>query len=128
MTRRLLLDTHVLLWDLEGTRPMRPATRAAIQAADEILVSVVSYIEIGIKGAIGKLAVPEAIGERVRAAGIRTLGLAPDHGLALANLPLHHRDPFDRLLVAQAQAERLTLVSADARLGRYDVAWIDAGA
>ena len=60
--------------------------------------------------------------------GLRILGLDPDHGLAVADLPMHHRDPFDRLLIAQARAEGLTLVTADARLARYDVELIDAGA
>lgn len=123
---RLLLDTHIVLWDLDGTRPISERTRSAIESADELLFSAVSYAEIGIKIAVGKLSAPADLGDRLRAAGVRTLGLGPEHGLATGLLPLHHRDPFDRLLIAQAQTEQLTLVSADPRIGAYDVPWLDA--
>jgi PIN domain nuclease of toxin-antitoxin system len=101
--------------------------REAIATADELLVSVVSFVEIGIKAATGKLHVPPALREHLIDAGVRVLGLDVEHGLALASLPMHHRDPFDRLLVVQARAERLTIVSADRRLAAYDVPIIDAG-
>lgn len=86
-----------------------------------------SFAEIGVKAAVGKLTVPADLREHVETGGLRILGLAPDHGLAVADLPLHHRDPFDRLLVTQARVEGLTFVSTDARVAAYDVAWIDAG-
>ena len=87
--------------------------------------SFVSFAEIGVKAAIGKLTVPDDLHAHVIGTGLRLLGLSADHGLAVAGLPLHHRDPFDRLLVAQAQHEGLTLVTADARLHAYDVAVLD---
>lgn len=123
---RLLLDTHVVLWQLDGTRTVGPAARAAIERASELLFSVVSFAEIGVKVAVGKLVVPEDIDEHVMRSGLRILGLSPEHGLRAAGLPLHHRDPFDRLLISQARCDDLTLLTADARIAVYDVAVIDA--
>jgi PIN domain nuclease of toxin-antitoxin system len=123
---RLLLDTHVVLWQLSGSRSVGPSAQQEIRDADELLFSVVSFAEIGVKTAIGKLKVPGDLRRHVLDAGIRTLGLNPDHGLGVAGLPLHHRDPFDRLLIAQARSERLTLMTADARIPAYDVKTVDA--
>lgn len=123
---RLLLDTQVVLWQLTGMRPVRPRAQEAIERATELTFSVVSFAEIGVKAAIGKLVVPNDLRERVVRSGLRILGLAPDHGLAVADLPMHHRDPFDRLLISQARSEGLTIVTADRRFGDYDVAVIDA--
>jgi PIN domain nuclease of toxin-antitoxin system len=122
---RLLLDTHVVLWQLAGARPLGVRARDTIAAAAELAFSVVSFAEIGVKVAIGKLAVPDDIHAHIAGTGLRVLGLAPDHGLAVARLPLHHRDPFDRLLVAQARHEGFTLVTADTRIHAYDVAVLD---
>jgi PIN domain nuclease of toxin-antitoxin system len=88
--------------------------------------SVVSYAEIGIKAAIGKLTVPGDLHAHVLGTGVRLLALSAEHGLAAAELPLHHRDPFDRLLVAQARLDGLTLLTADPRLRAYDVPVLDA--
>lgn len=123
---RLLLDTHVVLGELQGTRTVGARARDTIERADELLFSVVSFAEIGVKASIGKLVVPDDLREHILGSGLRILGLSADHGLALASLPLHHRDPFDRLLIAQARAAGLTLLSADARIAEYDVALIDA--
>lgn len=125
---RLLLDTHVVLWVLGGVRTLGPQAQEAIERADELRFSVVSFAEIGVKAASGKLSIPDDLHEHIVRSGLQILGLAPDHGLAVAGLPLHHRDPFDRLLVAQARAEGLSLVTADARISAYDVAVIDAAA
>ena len=124
---RLLLDTHVVLWELGGSRAVGRAARDAIRRATELRVSVVSFAEIGVKVSVGKLVVPADLHDRVLSTGVRILGLSPDHGLAVADLPVHHRDPFDRLLIAQARAERLTVVTADRRFAAYDVPLIDAG-
>jgi PIN domain nuclease of toxin-antitoxin system len=123
---RLLLDTHVLLWQLQGARTLPAAARRAIGAASELVVSVVSFAEVGIKVAVGKLRVPSDLHEQVLRSGVRILALAPDHGLAVAELPLHHRDPFDRLLISQARREGLAIVTADRRFAAYDVTVIDA--
>jgi PIN domain nuclease of toxin-antitoxin system len=122
---RLLLDTHVVLWQLSGGRSLGARATAAITAASELAFSVVSFAEIGVKAAIGKLEIPTDLHEHVLDAGLHVLGLSPGHGLAVASLPLHHRDPFDRLLIAQAQHERLTIVTADARMNAYDVQVLD---
>lgn len=122
---KLLLDTHVLLWQLSGVQRLGVRATEAIASAAELAFSVVSFAEIGVKAAIGKLTVPDDLHAHVVGTGVRVLGLSPDHGLAVASLPLHHRDPFDRLLVAQARHEGLTLVTADTRLYAYDVAVID---
>ncbi len=114
-----------MLSELEGSRPVQRAARDAIEHASELLFSVVSFAEVGVQAAIGKLTVPPDFHDHVLQSGLRVLGLAPDHGLAVANLPLHHRDPFDRLLIAQARSERLTIVTADRRFAAYDVPLID---
>jgi PIN domain nuclease of toxin-antitoxin system len=124
---RLLLDTHVVLWELSGSRRLSAVAREAIEHATELMFSVVSFAEIGIKASLGKLTVPDDLHEEVLRSGLRILGLGVDHGLAVARLPMHHRDPFDRLLIAQARAEQLTLVTADPRFAAYDVALVDAG-
>ena len=122
---RLLLDTHVVLWQLSGAQRLGVRASETIASAAELAFSVVSFAEIGVKAAIGKLAVPDDLQTHVLGTGLRVLGLSPDQGLAVARLPLHHRDPFDRLLVAQALDEGLTLMTADTRLRAYDVAVID---
>jgi len=124
---RLLLDTQVVLWQLGGERTLGAEAVDAVAEADDLLLSVVSYAEIGVKVAAGKLTVPADLHERVRAAGVRTLSLTAAHGLAVAALPLHHRDPFDRLLVAQALAERTAVVTSDRRFADYGVPVIPAG-
>lgn len=123
---RLLLDTQIVLWQLQGSRTVAAAARVAIEQATELKFSVVSFAEIGIKAAIGTLTVPGDLRQHVIDSGVEILGLAADHGLAVADLPMHHRDPFDRLLIAQARLERLTIVTADRRFADYDVAVIDA--
>lgn len=123
---RLLLDTHIVLWELEGSRTLQKTARVAIEHATELLFSVVSFAEIGVKAAIGKLSLPSDFHAHVLHSGLRVLGLAPDHGLAVADLPLHHRDPFDRLLIGQARAEHLTIVTADRRFAAYDVPLVQA--
>jgi PIN domain nuclease of toxin-antitoxin system len=125
---RLLLDTHIVLWQLQGARRIRAAARRAIQDADELAFSVVSFAEIGVKAAAGKLVVPRDLREHVLRAGLQILGLAADHGLSVADLPMHHRDPFDRLLISQARSEGLAIVTADERFAAYDVPLVDATA
>jgi PIN domain nuclease of toxin-antitoxin system len=123
---RLLLDTQIVLWQLQGTRTVRGEARVAIERATELAFSVVSFAEIGVKAAIGKLTVPADLHDHVLRSGLRILGLAPDHGLFVAHLPLYHRDPFDRLLIAQARCEGLTIVTADPRFSEYGIQVIAA--
>jgi PIN domain nuclease of toxin-antitoxin system len=114
-----------VLWQLSGLRSLGARARGTIAAAGELAFSVVSFAEIGLKAAIGKLAVPQDLYTHVVGTGVRVLGLSAEHGLAVATLPLHHRDPFDRLLIAQARQEGFTLVTADMRIHAYDVAVLD---
>lgn len=123
---RLLLDTHVVLWQLSGERELSAPAREAIAAADDLLFSVVSFAEIGVKASVGKLDVPGDFQTRLADVGVRTLGLSPAHGLAVSDLPVHHRDPFDRLLIAQAMIERLTLVTSDTRFQAYGIRLLEA--
>jgi PIN domain nuclease of toxin-antitoxin system len=119
---RLLLDTNIVIWREEGRLDLIGSSATeAIKTADELLVSVVSFIEIGIKAATGKLRLPAGLREHVLESGARILSLAPEHGLDLAALPLHHRDPFDRMLIVQARREGLTIVTGDRYFSAYDV-------
>lgn len=123
---RLLLDTHVVLWQLSGERALSASAREAIEAADDLLFSAVSFAEIGIKASVGKVDVPADLQTRIADAGVRTLGLSPVHGLAVSHLPVHHRDPFDRLIIAQAMTEHLTVVTSDTRFQAYEIRLLEA--
>lgn len=123
---KLLIDTQVVLWQLRGGRTVTPYAREAIEQAAELSFSVVSFAEIGVKVAVGKLSVPTDLRRHIVDSGMRVLGLSPEHGLGVADLPLHHRDPFDRLLIAQARHEGLTVVTADRRFAAYDIPVIAA--
>ncbi len=122
---RLLLDTHVVLWQLSGERELSVPARDAIAAADDLLFSVVSFAEIGIKASVGTLVVPDDLQARIADSGVRTLGLSPAHGLAVSEMPVHHRDPFDRLIIAQSMIEGLTVVTADARFRSYGIPLVE---
>lgn len=99
-----------------------PGPTAAIEAEDsEVLVSTASLWEIAIKAALGKLDAPDDLPERVPALGFQMLPVSVDHAWHVRALPLHHGDPFDRLLIAQAQIERLPIVTADPAFAAYDV-------
>jgi len=128
---RLLLDTHVVLWMALAPDRLRPDLRERIEdVGTELVFSAASAWEIGIKHKLGKLVLPapptEWVARTVRLASLSELDITRAHGLRAADLPLHHRDPFDRLLVAQAQLEGLPLVTADARLASYDVETVPA--
>lgn len=117
---RLLLDTHVLLWAVLND-PRLTATQAEAISKGEIYLSAASVWEIGIKRALGKLAVPDELFDIAVDAGCRPLPITWTHAEAAAALPRHHADPFDRMLIAQARCESLHLASSDMRLVAYDV-------
>lgn len=119
---RLLLDTHVLIWWLEESERLAARAGAAIAAPDNtVFISAVTGIEIAHKTAIGKLQIPPDLEVQIEANQFVELPVTVAHSLNTLELPLHHRDPFDRLLVAQARCEKLTLVTADKRLATYEV-------
>jgi PIN domain nuclease of toxin-antitoxin system len=127
----LLLDTQAFIWWREGHRKLGPRARAAIEReASTVRVSTASAWEIALKWRTGRLRLPAAPDTWVPAAiissGFDVLPIGLDHALAVANLPDHHADPFDRLLIAQAQIESLTIVSSDAAFDAYDVRVLDA--
>lgn len=118
---RLLLDSHVLLWFVAGDRKrISSALRARIEGS-EGAVSVASLWEIAIKASLGKLDAPDDLPERVEELGFELLGIESKHAWRVHSLPHHHGDPFDRMLVAQAQAERLPIVTVDPAFDQYDV-------
>jgi PIN domain nuclease of toxin-antitoxin system len=117
-----LLDTHILLWWLDDDARLRsPIRQAIVDGNNDVLVSAITVAEIEIKKALGKLDVPRELLTLLDETGMRTLPLSAKHSQQLRDLPPHHSDPFDRMLVAQAIVEQIPLVSADARLAAYDV-------
>jgi len=115
----LLLDTHTFLWWDSGKLARSVVKR--IQAAGNVYISAASAWEIAIKVSLGKLEAHASVVEASRDYGFLPLAISLEHADTVRRLPRHHRDPFDRILVAQALAERLTLVSKDPWIGRYDV-------
>lgn len=128
----LLLDTHAFLWWLAGSRKLGRRARRAIESGDAVWLSAASAWEIAIKAALGRLELAEgpeaALPRELARSGFQPLGISVAHALAAGALPPHHADPFDRMLVAQADAEGLTLVTADDIFDRYGVPTLDAGA
>lgn len=123
---RYLLDTHALLWWITGSPQLSDEARRLIGATEnEILVSAVSGWEISVKYQLGKLKAtrpPERlIPHHVSANGFGVLPVTLAHGLQVHQLPLHHRDPFDRMLIAQSMLEKLPLITCDAAFSAYDV-------
>lgn len=117
----LLLDTHVVLWWLGDSPKLSPRHRELIHDTDRrVLVSSVSVAEISIKVSLGKLTAPRGVAEAVARSGFETLAFDASHAEELRELPWHHRDPFDRMLIAQARVERLMLLTVDERIARYD--------
>jgi len=122
MATALLLDTQHFLWWQEGSPRLRAELVTRIERAPAVYVSAVTAVEIAIKTSIGKLRVPDTpFEEAIAEAGFTSLPFAVHHAEALRGLPLHLRDPFDRMLVAQAIADELPLVSSDATLSAYPV-------
>ena len=118
----LLLDTHVLLWWLADDPRLTPTMREAIaDPATSVMVSAASAWEAAIKAAVGKLRVPDGLRDELVRHGFDELPVTVEDGLAAGALPRHHSDPFDRMLIAQAQMEDLTVVSVDRRFAEYEV-------
>lgn len=124
---RLLLDSHVVVWWSVYPNRLRPATLEAIRAPEnEIFLSAASTWELGLKIAKGKLRLPPDYAERLLGHGFEEMVVTVAHTRDAAALPSLHGDPFDRLLIAQANAEGLVLVTADREIMRYDVPVLEA--
>lgn len=124
---KLLLDTHALLWALLAPGRLSPTAADAIEdRANEVFVSVVSAWEIEIKRAKGKLPVSVPMGDALAEQHFKTLPVTLPDVLAVESLPRRHRDPFDRMLIAQAQLEGMTLVTSDREVRHYPVATLSA--
>jgi len=119
--RALLIDTHVFLWWRTDDARLNAAVREAISLAEIVFVSAASAWEAHIKMALGKLDLPETFSKGVADSGFNELPISFVHVEAAARLPFHHRDPFDRLLVAQTSNEHLVLVSHDKALEPYNI-------
>jgi PIN domain nuclease of toxin-antitoxin system len=119
---RLLLDTQAFLWWRANDRRLPKAARAAIAGAAVVFVSAATAWEAAIKSALGRLVYPGTIEAGVESSGFEKLAISFAHAEHAARLPAHHQDPFDRMLVAQAQVEELTLVTNDRHIARYEVA------
>ncbi|MGI8641138.1 MAG: type II toxin-antitoxin system VapC family toxin [Pyrinomonadaceae bacterium] len=123
---KVLIDTHIFLWFMEGVRLSQKA-RNFLQDTfnNEIFVSHVTAWEISIKYGIGKLKIPDVpeiwVPDRIRRAGFKQLPIEIQHALRVHNLPLIHKDPFDRMLISQANVENLTIVTEDPNFAKYQV-------
>lgn len=122
---RLLLDTHVLLWHREGSGQLSAVAKAMIaDSANQVVISIASLWEMSIKRSLGKLITvksPFELLEIYQNGGAELLAISPKHVMAIETLPWHHRDPFDRMLIAQAQIDGLILISKDEVFDAYDV-------
>jgi PIN domain nuclease of toxin-antitoxin system len=117
---RLLLDTHIFCWSFYEPRRLSLEAREAMNGADEVFVSSASMWEVAIKVRLGKMnADPHELFEQIEANGFHELPVWSKHAVLVANLPMHHTDPFDRLLIAQAMSEPLHLLTADPQLRQY---------
>ena len=123
----LLLDTHTLIWVFEDNATLSKAARdAIIDGGNRVFVSAVSVWEIGIKKALGKLDTPDDLLELVKQHRFTELAINLEHADYVSNLPSIHKDPFDRMLIAQAMVEKLILVTRDGFIPKYDVKCLKA--
>lgn len=124
---RLLLDTHALLWALGDPERLRTETLEAVtDGRNDVFASAASAWEIAIKRALGKLRAPNDLEAGLASQGFSLLNITFGHAALAGGLPRHHADPFDRMLIAQAQSEGLTLVTRDARIPLYEVPTLPA--
>ena len=121
----LLLDTHTLIWWLANNPTLSDTAFDAIASSNNLVfVSAASAWEIAIKKSLGKLQAPDDLKQQLEKQRFTSLPINIDHALAIKELPYHHKDPFDRILIAQAMYEQLTIVSRDRLIAAYDIAII----
>ncbi|MBA2495462.1 MAG: type II toxin-antitoxin system VapC family toxin [Acidobacteria bacterium] len=121
----LLLDTHILIWFLEGNKLLSKSRRQIISnPQNDVFVSIASLWETAIKISVGKLTLKQPLANVIKqiiVQDIEILPIMPEHTLQVSTLPFHHRDPFDRLIIAQAQIENLMIISDDSNFGSYGI-------
>ena len=123
---KLLLDTHIVLWCLTDPGTLAATALPVIrQEENPLYCSIASLWEMAVKASLGKLRIPAELFEGLTAARIQLLPILPEHALDVSELPPKHGDPFDRLLVAQARREGMTLVTRDQRLRSYSVSILE---
>ena len=126
---RVLIDTHILLWFVNNDPKLNPKTKALLQSDIDVAVSIASLWEIAIKLSIGKLTLPASIDEifpqQLSLNQIELWPIEVRHLKAVSTLPFHHRDPFDRLIIAQALVEDVGLVSVDKAFTLYDIELVE---
>ena len=117
-----LADTQIVLWSWHNDRRLRAAHAAVLRSDAKVFVSIASVWEIAIKAGLGKLKTVENVGESLGISGFEVLPIELRHAEALRHLPRHHGDPFDRMLIAQAQLDKMTILTSDRHFALYDVA------
>lgn len=122
---RLLLDTHIVLWWLADDFALSDDLKVIIDDETDVFVSSATVWEVAIKQAKGKIISPADLPERIRDCDLPKLPISASHAIIAGRLPAYHHDPFDRMLIAQAQHERLTLVTRDKSIQRYDVSVLE---
>ncbi|MGQ4418847.1 type II toxin-antitoxin system VapC family toxin [Streptomyces sp. SAS_269] len=123
---RYLIDTHIALWWLDASPELSDDLRELLRTEPEVCMSAVTPWEVALKHSLGKLPGAPGLPERVRDLQFRSLPITVEHGVRIAHLPWHRRDPFDRVIVAQAQLEGLTVITRDSWIQKYDAATVPA--
>lgn len=125
---KLLLDTHAFIWFVENDSNLTAELRTQIEDTEnEIFISIVSLWEMAIKTSLGKLEMAKDLSTiilKIKENGFIILPILPEHTVYVASLPFHHRDPFDRILIAQTIIEKMRIVSKDSVFDNYDVDWM----
>lgn len=124
MAEAYLLDSQIIIWSMKDPHRIPPRYRDIIARSGNVWVSVASIWEIETKRAIGKLDAPDHLTYQLAVGGVGVLDIRAVHAVAAARLPFHHSDPFDRLLIAQAQVENLSILTSDRHFALYDVALV----
>lgn len=124
---RLLLDTHILIWWLTNEPTLSVEAKAVIsEPKNLVFVSSASAWEIAIKKSLGKLQAPDDLAEQIEQKKFTPLAITINHALTVEKLPYHHQDPFDRILIAQAICEKLTIITRDRKFNTYDITIIQS--
>ncbi|CAN5267961.1 type II toxin-antitoxin system VapC family toxin [soil metagenome] len=121
---RLLIDTHILIWFLEGNKQLKSRRQIIADPNNDIFVSIASLWEMAIKISLGKLMLAKPLADVIKQIdieNIEVMTISPEHTLQVSVLPFHHRDPFDRIIIAQGQIENLPIMTDDSEFGSYKI-------